>query len=81
VAGFKSAATTRINTFRHTPRTPVWQTRFHDHIIRNEEELNRIRDYVINNPARWETDTHYTSPLTPAPAPPRSTGASLRGTA
>jgi len=63
VAGFKSAATTRINTFRHTPHIPVWQTRFHDHIIRNEEELNKIRDYVANNPVQWDIDTLYTSPI------------------
>lgn len=33
-----------------------WQSRFHDRIIRDEEELNRIREYVRNNPSRWELD-------------------------
>ena len=28
----------------------AWQTRFHDHVIRNDDELNRIRQYIINNP-------------------------------
>jgi len=37
----------------------IWQQRYHDHIIRNEEMLNYIRDYVVNNPARWEDDTFY----------------------
>lgn len=34
----------------------VWQSRFHDHIIRNEHELFRIREYIVNNPAKWESD-------------------------
>lgn len=35
----------------------AWQSRFHDHIIRNEHEFLRIRDYIINNPKNWETDS------------------------
>lgn len=38
---------------------PVWHRNFHDHIIRNEADLNRIRQYVQTNPARWEADTFY----------------------
>jgi len=34
----------------------VWQPRFHDRIIRNEEELNRIRQYIIDNPTKWDWD-------------------------
>ncbi len=33
-----------------------WQSNYHDHIIRNEEELQRIREYIFNNPAHWEND-------------------------
>jgi len=29
----------------------IWQSRFHDHIVRNEGDLHRIREYVVNNPA------------------------------
>ena len=36
----------------------IWQSRFHDHIIRNEKELKRIRHYIINNPLNWEKDEH-----------------------
>ncbi|MCL2084064.1 MAG: transposase [Oscillospiraceae bacterium] len=36
----------------------MWQPRFHDHIIRNEEEYRRIWQYIDENPARWEED-HY----------------------
>jgi len=34
----------------------AWQPRFYDHIIRADESLDRIRDYIINNPAKWEDD-------------------------
>jgi len=33
-----------------------WQPRFYDHIIRNESELNRIRQYIINNSKKWNND-------------------------
>ena len=34
-----------------------WQSRYHDHIIRNDPDLNRIRQYVLTNPARWTDDS------------------------
>lgn len=37
----------------------AWQSRYHDHIIRNPLEMNRIADYIENNPMRWETDEFY----------------------
>ena len=33
-----------------------WQRNYHEHIIRNEEELNRIREYILTNPLRWTLD-------------------------
>ncbi len=33
-----------------------WQRSFHDRIIRNERELNQIREYVRNNPEQWDLD-------------------------
>ena len=38
-----------------------WQTRFHDHIVRDWDELNRIADYIEHNPARWMQDKFYTA--------------------
>ncbi|MEA2108658.1 MAG: transposase, partial [Pseudomonadota bacterium] len=34
----------------------LWQRNYYDHIIRNENELNRIRRYIVDNPAKWELD-------------------------
>jgi REP element-mobilizing transposase RayT len=36
-----------------------WQQRFYDHIIRNENDLHRIRTYIQNNPLKWELDEYY----------------------
>ena len=56
IAGFKSATTKKINIIRNTPQNPVWQRNYYDHIIRNDESLARIREYVQNNPLSWEND-------------------------
>ncbi len=37
----------------------AWQARFYDHIIRDEMELQRIRQYIRNNPGKWEEDEYY----------------------
>ena len=34
----------------------AWQSRFHDHIVRDDNELKRIQEYIVNNPANWEND-------------------------
>lgn len=31
-----------------------WQSRFHDHIVRNDQSFHRISNYIINNPKRWD---------------------------
>lgn len=52
IAGFKASTTKRINLLRCTPGAVVWQNNYHEHVIRNEAELARLRQYVINNPKR-----------------------------
>ena len=37
-------------------RGRVWQRNYYEHIIRNEQELNRVRQYIVDNPAQWEWD-------------------------
>ncbi len=36
-----------------------WQPRFYDRIIRNEKELFNVRNYILNNPLKWEEDKDY----------------------
>ena len=67
VAGFKSITTKRINALRGTPGIPVWQRNYYDHIVRNAQSLEKIRNYIVQNPLRWEADYYYNrSPDQPA---------------
>ncbi|MDD5368666.1 MAG: hypothetical protein PHQ40_06270, partial [Anaerolineaceae bacterium] len=36
-----------------------WQARYYDHIIRREKELMNIRQYILDNPLKWELDEYY----------------------
>ncbi|MBN2098364.1 MAG: transposase [Dehalococcoidia bacterium] len=56
VRGFKSASAKRINEMRNTPRMPVWQRNYYEHVIRNEAELNAIRQHIHGNQATWSSD-------------------------
>lgn len=37
----------------------LWQRNYHEHIIRNETSHIHIRNYIINNPQKWDTDTFF----------------------
>ncbi|MDZ7797294.1 MAG: hypothetical protein U5N56_09765 [Candidatus Marinimicrobia bacterium] len=54
IRSFKSAVTKRVNEMRNTPRAPVWQKNYDERIKKNELYLNRIREYIIQNPANWQ---------------------------
>ena len=56
IAGFKSAATKRINAARRTPRASVWQRNYYEHVMRDERDLSRVREYIVNNPLKWALD-------------------------
>ncbi len=56
VRAFKSAVTKRVNDLRKTPGAAVWQRNYYEHVIRNEDSLQKIREYIVNNPVRWEYD-------------------------
>lgn len=51
--GFKSAVTTNA---RELNISFGWQTRFHDHVIRDDDEFRRIAFYIEQNPMNWEKD-------------------------
>jgi len=56
IRSFKSAVTRRVNEMRGTSGLKLWQRNYYEHIIRNETELNHIREYIINNPLKWDLD-------------------------
>jgi hypothetical protein len=57
IGGIKSAVTryARANKIDF-----AWQTRFHDHIIRSQDEMNRIALYIENNITTWKNDKFHT---------------------
>ena len=58
IGSFKSASTKRVNEMRQAPGMPLWQRDYHEHVIRDENEWNRIREYIAANPARWAEDVN-----------------------
>jgi REP element-mobilizing transposase RayT len=56
IRGFKSAVTTRINGIQQLSGLLVWQRNYYEHIIRSEQALNKIREYISASPLQWEFD-------------------------
>jgi len=65
IAGFKSVINSKIDDYidQHRLNIPKYnrnnhffQPNYHDHIIRNNEEYQRIKNYIINNPLKWNED-------------------------
>lgn len=56
IRGFKTFSVKAINKERGLRGVPVWQRNYYDRIIRNELELDRVRQYIINNPHNWDID-------------------------
>jgi REP element-mobilizing transposase RayT len=48
--------TKRINLLRHSHDIPIWQRNYYESIIRDEKALIAIREYILNNPYRWQND-------------------------
>ena len=65
VAGFKSATVKRIDDWidanqptmaKFNRDNPLWQSNYHDHIIRDEAEYHHIAEYIVRNPIDWRED-------------------------
>jgi REP element-mobilizing transposase RayT len=56
---FKQQSSKQINILRNSPGTKNWQRDFYDHIIRNDISFQRIKNYIINNPLKWNNDNLY----------------------
>ena len=57
VAGFKWGTTRIINGLRRSPGMKIWQRNYYERVLRNEGELNAVREYIKMNPTNWGTDT------------------------
>ncbi len=56
IAQFKSTVTKRSSGLAIPPRRPIWKRNYHDRIVRNQQELEKIQRYILANPARWHED-------------------------
>jgi REP element-mobilizing transposase RayT len=56
IAYFKYQSTKDVNQRRPPLGNAVWQRNYYEHIIRDQESLRRIREYIVNNPQQWELD-------------------------
>lgn len=59
VRGFKASVTTRVNTLRNTPGSPIWQRNYYESVIRSDEAYGQIEGYILDNPLNWLTDSEY----------------------
>jgi REP element-mobilizing transposase RayT len=77
IRSYKGGVTSRIRAMLGR-KAPVWQPKFYDRIVRIENDLDDIRQYILNNPARWterftyETFTPIIPEITPPPPPANS---------
>ena len=57
IGAFKTVSTKQINLLHNTEGQVVWQRNYYEHIIRNDDDLNRIHRYIETNPSMWADDT------------------------
>lgn len=55
IGSFKTNSAKQINQINNGAGSHVWQRNYYEHVIRNEKDLIRIREYILNNPAMWPT--------------------------
>ena len=58
---FKSITSRKINHLEGSQGSTVWQRNYYEHIIRDEQEWERISAYIRTNPTHWEEDQEYSS--------------------
>jgi len=56
LAQFKSMATRRVNALNEAISSRLWQRNYYEHIIRDDEQMGNIREYIVHNPSQWTWD-------------------------
>ena len=60
VRAFKSVTTRKYNELvPETEKNRLWQSSFYDEIIRNDDMLEDVRNYIVGNPSKWMDDPMY----------------------
>lgn len=56
IFAYKSITTKLSNRIDNSQGRTLWQRNYYEHIIRNNLELQRIREYILTNPKKWQED-------------------------
>ena len=56
IGRFKMLTAKEINLMNKTLGYHVWQRNYYEHVIRDDKDLNNIREYIVNNPLQWHID-------------------------
>ena len=56
IGAFKTVSSRKINEFSGNREIKIWQRNYFEHVIRDEKSLERIREYIVCNPAKWQSD-------------------------
>ncbi len=59
IRAFKSVSAIQVNRLLSRSGQPLWQRNYYEHIIREEDDLGRIRQYILDNPVKWPEDTEH----------------------
>jgi len=57
VGAFKSISAIAVNKVL-SRKGPLWQRNYYEHVVRNEEDLRRIREYIVYNASKWDEDEY-----------------------
>ena len=65
IRALKTFTAKRMNQRCGTTGLPRWQRNYYEHVIRDERSLDRIREYIMGNPARWTVDRENPAAINP----------------
>ncbi len=56
IQNFKSVSTRRIHAIQGNIQDSIWQRNYYEHVVRDQNDFDRIEDYIKKNPADWDSD-------------------------
>lgn len=59
IRGFKGSVTNQIQKLEGVDALELWHTNYYEHIIRDSKSLEAIRNYILQNPTKWQADKEH----------------------
>jgi putative transposase len=57
IRSYKSAVTNQVHKVNKMQGITIWQRNYYEHVVRNDNDLNQIRQYILDNPVNWALDS------------------------